>query len=176
MLLSFAALALAGSLAGVTLPDTATVAGQTVTLNGMGLREKLTFDIYVGGLYLAHPTRDAKAAIAADEPKRIVMHFIYKEVTHEQLVETWQEGFAHQGAAAAARKADLDRFLASMPATIGKGEQIVIDYAPGVGTTVTVKGKPVGTAAGADFMKLIWTVFLGGHPPTEDLKEGMLGL
>lgn len=176
MLLSLLALAFAGTLAGVTLPDTATVGGQAVALNGMGLREKLTFDVYVGGLYLKTPTKDAKAAIAADEPKRIVMHFVYREVSREQLVETWQEGFAHQGAAAAARKADLDKILAAMPETIVRGEQIVLDYVPGVGTTVTAKGKTIGPIPGADFMRIVWTVYLGPHPPTEDLKEGMLGL
>ena len=37
----------AATLAGVTLADTATVGGQPVVLNGMGLREKYFLDIYV---------------------------------------------------------------------------------------------------------------------------------
>ena len=38
----------AASLAGVTVPDSATVGGSTLVLNGMGLREKYFIDIYVG--------------------------------------------------------------------------------------------------------------------------------
>ncbi|HEX6929025.1 MAG TPA: chalcone isomerase family protein, partial [Gammaproteobacteria bacterium] len=40
----------AAELAGVTLPDTASVGGQELVLNGMGLREKFWVDVYVGAL------------------------------------------------------------------------------------------------------------------------------
>ena len=42
----------AGTLAGVTLPDTAQVAGKDLVLNGLGLRKKFVIKVYVGGLYL----------------------------------------------------------------------------------------------------------------------------
>jgi hypothetical protein len=83
----------AATLAGVTMPDTAPVAGKTLRLNGLGLRTKVFFKIYVGGLYLENPTRDAAKAISADETKRVVMHFLYKKVTAKQLSEAWEEGF-----------------------------------------------------------------------------------
>ena len=51
-------------LAGVNLPDTTTVAGAMLKLNGMGTRKKLFFKIYVGGLYVKAPTHDAAAIIA----------------------------------------------------------------------------------------------------------------
>ena len=56
----------AGELAGVTMPDTATVAGSKLMLNGMGLREKFFIDVYVGGLYLPAKTTDASKAIKED--------------------------------------------------------------------------------------------------------------
>ena len=68
----------AASLAGVTLADTATVGGQPVVLNGMGLREKYFLDIYVGGLYVPAKTASAAAILAADSPRRMVMHFLYR--------------------------------------------------------------------------------------------------
>ena len=77
LLLSLTLSAEAKTFAGVTMSDTTTVGGQTVTLNGMGLREKYFVDVYVGGLYLQTPTKDGTTAINADEPKRIVMHFVY---------------------------------------------------------------------------------------------------
>jgi len=42
---------LAAELAGATLPDTLAVGG-TLKLNGLGLRKKAVFKVYVGGLYL----------------------------------------------------------------------------------------------------------------------------
>jgi hypothetical protein len=174
LLLALCLPASAKTFAGVTLPDTATLGGQTVTLNGMGLREKFFVDVYVGGLYLAHPTHDAAQAIAADEPKRVVMHFVYGSVTREQIVETFHEGFG--GApGVAAQQANIDKVISWVPATVVRGEEMAFDYVPGVGTTLLVKGKAVGTIPGADFMKLVFGIYLGPKPPTEDLKRGLLG-
>lgn len=173
MLSLLASLAFAGSLAGVTLPDKAEVGGQTVTLNGMGLREKYFIDVYVGALYMQHPTHDGKAAIAANEPKRIVMHFIY-EVPREKLLETFRESVGAQ-AEAAAVTAETERLYGWMPEVMKPGEQIVLDYVPGTGTTVKVKGRTMGTIPGETFGRVIWTVYLGPKPPTEAVKAGMLG-
>lgn len=171
-LLLLAQFAFGGTLAGVTLPDTATVGGEEVKLVGMGLREKYFIDIYVGGLYLANPTGDDKAAIAADEPKRIVMHFIYSDVPADKMRETYTEGFAANGAGSMKTQIDqLNGWMADMTT----GDQVVLDYVPGKGTTVTVKGAEKGTIAGADFMKALFSVYLGDSPPTSKLKRGMLG-
>lgn len=163
----------AGSLGGVTLPDQATVAGQPVVLNGLGLRTKYFLSIYVGALYLPKKTTSAKEAIEIDAPKRIEMAFIYSQVTQQQLIDTWNEGVAKNPDAAALR----DRFdqLNGMMETVNSGDHIVLDYAPGKGTTVTVKGKVKGTIPGADFMKALFAIFIGDDPPTTRLKNGMLG-
>lgn len=167
------AVAEAGEYAGVKVPDTVTVGGQSLVLNGMGLREKYYFDIYVGSLYLPKKSADAKAIIAADEPKRIQMSFVYSAVTKAQLMEAYHEGLAYQSGAAAVkdRYATLESYLSDVVA----GDTIVFDYVPGTGTTVTVKGEKKGTIPGKDFMESLWTVYLGTHPPTTKLKSGMLG-
>ncbi len=166
--------ALAASLAGVTLPDQVTVAGQAITLNGLGLREKYLLDIYVGALYLQHPTHDAAAAIAADEPKRVVMHFVYKAVTHEQMLATFQEGFGDRSAGPQGKNvATMGSWVPE--AGVKRGDELGFDYTPGVGTTMTLNGTALGTIPGADFMKMVFGIYLGPKPPTEELKAGMLG-
>jgi hypothetical protein len=163
----------AGTLAGVTLPDTATVGGQSLVLNGLGLREKYFFDIYVGGLYLPAKTTDSAKAIADDVPKRIVMSFIYSSVPKDKMNETFDESFGKQGAAGTAQasnKAILEGWMEDLVA----GDVVVIDYVPGTGTTVTVKNKVKGTIPGVDFMKVLWSVYVGPNPPTGALKAGMM--
>src|SRR5947209_15933138 len=44
----------AGTLAGVTLPDSVQAGSESLVLNGMGLRKKLFIKVYVAGLYLRH--------------------------------------------------------------------------------------------------------------------------
>lgn len=171
--LAFFGIAQAGQLAGVELPDTATVGGQQLVLNGMGLREKYFINVYVGGLYLPTRTTDDARAVSDDVAKRIVMHFVYKAVTKDQLCETYMEGVAGLPNAAAIQP----RFdeLCGMMEDVASGERIVLDYAPGKGTTITVKGTARGTIAGADFMRALWAVYIGGKPPTAKFKKGMMG-
>jgi hypothetical protein len=153
------------------VPDSVTVGGQAVVLNGLGLREKYYIDVYVGALYLAKKTRSGSEAIASDAPKRIAMHFLYDKVSKDQLVETLREGFGHAPAAPAGTLDQLCGYMADVKA----GDVVAFDYAPGAGTAVSVKGKVRGTIPGKDFMVSLWTVFLGTSPPTARLKAGMLG-
>lgn len=164
----------AGTLAGVTVPDTATVGGQALVLNGMGLREKFFFDIYVGSLYLPTKTTSSTTAITEDTAKRITMSFIYGKVTKDQVNEAFDEALANQADKAAALK---DRFekLKGWMGDILSGESMQYDYVPGTGTTVTVKGVVKGTIEGKDFMEALWSVYIGPKPATAALKAGMLG-
>ena len=163
----------AAELAGVPVADSASVGGQTLVLNGVGLREKYYFDIYVGALYLPGKTTSGASAIAQDVPKRIQMTFIYSAVTKAQLEETYDEDLQYMPDPAAVK----DRFetLKSYLSDVVAGDVITYDYVPGTGTSVTVKGKNMGTIAGKDFMEALWTIYLGTHPPTAKLKSGMLG-
>ena len=164
----------AGTLAGVTMPDTVSVGGQSLQLNGMGLREKFYVDVYVGGLYLPQKMTDAAAAIGLDAPKRVVMHFIYDKVTRAQMIETFEEQFGGLSGAATQRN-NITKLEAVVPELIRAGEQISFDYVPGQGTTMRYNGTGLVTIGGTEFMKLIWGIFLGPKPPTAALKAGLLG-
>ncbi|HVN32728.1 MAG TPA: chalcone isomerase family protein [Thermoanaerobaculaceae bacterium] len=164
-------------LAGVTLPDTTTVNGTTLKLNGMGIRTKtmLKVKVYVAGLYLATPSHDAAAIIAADEPKQVVMHFLYEKVEKDKLTEAWQEGFANNSASTLpALKARLDEFCGFWP-DMASGEEAAITYIPGTGTKLEIKGKEAGVIAGKDFADAMFAVWLGPKPADAGLKTGVLG-
>jgi len=156
---------------GVTLPDTVNLGGQNLVLNGMGLREKYFIDIYVAGLYLPAKTSDASKAISDDVPKRIDMAMTY-ELEKAKLADTMREGIGSAGNAEAKKHAGT---LAGWMEDVTEGDHIIIDYVPGKGTTITVKGKVKGTIPGPEFMQGIFSVYLGPNPPTGTLKKGLLG-
>ena len=93
LLLLFLSLAFAGQLAGVTMADSVVMNGQTLVLNGLGLREKYTLDVYVGGLYLPARSQNASVIIQQETQKRVVMHFV-RSVSAEAVRETLQESLA----------------------------------------------------------------------------------
>jgi hypothetical protein len=97
MLLSFAIFALAsqchaGTLANVSMPDTTPAGTTTLILNGMGLRTKYAFKVYVAGLYVPQKSTDPATILKPDVPKRIVMHFV-RNVSKSQLTDGFSESF-----------------------------------------------------------------------------------
>src|SRR5437868_6894676 len=89
--LAIAIPALALTVAGVNLDDHTTVNGQTLVLNGAGLRKKLFIKVYVGGLYLAAKNSNPQTILNTDSSRRQVMHFLYS-VSKSQMCDAWDEG------------------------------------------------------------------------------------
>ena len=81
----------AGTLAGITLPDKMDVNGQQLVLNGMALRKKVMFKVYVAGLYLPAKEQSGEKILAADGPRCTVMHFL-RGVSAKQVNEAWYDG------------------------------------------------------------------------------------
>jgi hypothetical protein len=166
---------LAATLAGITMPDTITVGDRTLVLNGMGVRSKLFVKVYVGGLYLEQKSGDAKAIIQADTVKRVVLHFIYGEVDRGRMVESFTEGFeGNLPDKGKSLKTQIDQFLGAVE-TMKKDEELVVTYVPGSGTTLAIRGKDKLTIAGQAFGQAVFSIWLGQKPPTDGLKNGMLG-
>lgn len=174
LLVSLASPVFARELAGVSLPDTTTVDGKTLKLNGVGLRTKMIFKVYVAGLYLEKPSNDAAGVISSDQAKR--MHLsILRNLSQAQINEAINEGFEKNSKAQmAALKPRLDKLNAMIP-SVSKGDQIVLTYAPGRGTVVTAKGLEKGVIEGKDFADALFAVWLGRDPVQADLKKGLLG-
>jgi hypothetical protein len=166
----------AGDLAGVTLPDQASVAGKTLVLNGLGLREATAFmvDVYVAGLYLEEKSSDAAAILESGQTKQLVMKFV-RSVGKEKLAEAWTEGFQKNAGDKAATVADGLSKLNGAMTDVKKGDVVALTYVPDAGTTVTVKGKDAVTIPGADFERVLFSIWLGANPPNVGLREGLLG-
>jgi Chalcone isomerase-like len=166
----------AGSLAGVNLPDKAEVKGQSLVLNGMGLRKEYAFvKVYVGGLYLQQKEKSAAKVMSSDEPRRIVMHFLYS-VNKDQMCTAWNEGLERNTPNAPADVKKGFQTLCSWMEPIPKGHELVLTYVPGEGTTVEVNGKSKGTLPGKPTADAILGTWIGPDPaPGADFKKAVLG-
>ena len=59
--------------------------------------------------------------------------------------------------------------------TVHAGDVILLDYIPGKGTIVNIRGEQQGVIEGEDFYSALLDVWLGDEPADDDLKEAMLG-
>lgn len=167
--------AAAGTLADVTLPDKADAKGQSLVLNGMGLRKKFVVKVYVAGLYLPQKEKNAQKILSGDTPNRMVMHFLYG-VSKDQMCDAWNEGLAANTPNASAEVKKNFTTLCGWMEPIDKGKQIVMTYVPGEGTQVEVNGKVKGTLPGAATADAILATWIGPKPgPGDDFKKAVLG-
>ncbi|HLN79875.1 MAG TPA: chalcone isomerase family protein [Thermoanaerobaculia bacterium] len=172
--LAIAAPVLAKEVSGVTLTDTATVEGKTVKLNGAGLRKKVVFKVYVGGLYLENPSKDAATVISSDQIKRMQLS-VLRSLSTKQVTEAIEEGFEKNSKAQmGALKSRLEKLKTMIP-NVENGDQILLTYVPGRGTVVSAKGAEKGVIEGKDFADALFAVWLGPNPVQEDLKKALLG-
>lgn len=168
--------ALAREVAGVKFESSLQSGSTNLVLNGVGIRSKFFFKIYVGALYLSNKSSNAGEILASDSAKTVIMHFLYKEVSKEKLVSAWNDGFSANLTPAQLKslKEKIDQFN-TLNTTVKNGDRIVLSYEPGKGTEIMIKNKLVGTISGLDFHQALLKIWIGKNPVTGDLKKAMLG-
>ncbi|MFK8000094.1 MAG: chalcone isomerase family protein [Polyangiales bacterium] len=171
LLLSLPGQAFARRCNDVTMRNSVEVDGQTLVLNGMGIREATVFnvDVYVAGLYLPEANTDGNAIVAANGLKQIVLHFV-RDVTREDMAEALQDSFGNAGVASS-----IGRFANMLPEEINEGTVLVFTHRPGTGLEVRVGRRARGTISGDAFATAFFRIFVGPNPPNRGLKRGLLG-
>jgi hypothetical protein len=79
---------------GVNFAEQTQVEGNTLTLNGLGLRQATAFkvNIYVAALYVAKVSTDANAILGSNTPSELILQFV-RNVGADDLRKAWSEGF-----------------------------------------------------------------------------------
>ncbi|MEF2231058.1 MAG: chalcone isomerase family protein [Pseudodesulfovibrio sp.] len=161
--------------ADVALPDTVAVEGATLVLNGIALREKFVFDVYVAALYLSEKNNNATLILEQDAPRMMVMHFV-RNVDAKSINKAWLDGLAANAPDASAELKAKFAELCLMMEDIKKGQEMGFAYTPATGTDIMVAGQTRGGIPGKDFADAILATWIGPKPgPGEKFKAGLLG-
>jgi hypothetical protein len=164
---------------GVTLQDSVQVDGQSLSLNGAGLRSKFGLvGVYVAGLYLPKKTHDPKAIVQMQEPRRIVMKMV-RGIGSDTMAKAFNEGvqrnLSAQELAALQPKLDqLDQSFAKVK-ELKEGDEIDLDFGADGVTTASYNGQTMNAIPGADLSAALLNIWLGKNPVQDDLKKKLLG-
>jgi len=173
------AIAAAAEVSGVFIDDQIkTQNGETLVLNGTGLRGKFWVDVYVGSLYLPAKSGDVAEILSKPGPLRIQLDFVYKEVAADKLLESWREGFENNQDADSLQslRQRIEQFYQYFDSNAVARDQYRFDYQPGGGTRFSKNEKLLGVIPGEDFRNALVEIWLGNQPADKDLKKAMLGL
>lgn len=174
--LTLAVPAFAKNVAGVDFPETLTVDGKALKLNGAGLRTAtfLNVKVYAAGLYVENTSQDAAQVIGSDQVKHVRMS-MQRDLEKQKLADAISEGFEKNSKAQLpALQERLNKLIAAIP-DLKKGDELSLTYVPGKGTQVKTKGGKELSIEGKDFADALFAVWLGKKPADGDLKKAMLG-
>jgi len=169
----------AREISGVNVAESIALDGKTLLLNGAGTRTKLVFDIYVAALYRGEKSKQVETVLADTGARRVSLHILFG-LTSAKLLEAFTTGIAANQTPAqlSAIDAPLKKFAAIFAAIpeVKKGDVILLDYLPEVGTKVVVNDVERGVITGLEFNRALLSVWLGNKPVDADLKKDLLGV
>ena len=167
------------TVADVKYEPTQTLGDSPVQLNGAGVRYKAVFKVYTAGLYLEKKASTPQEVASQRGPKRLSITML-REIDSTELGKLFSRGMED----------NMDRaaFSRTVPGVLRMsqifsdhkklqaGDQFMIDWIPGTGTAITVKGKVQGEPSKEpEFFNALLGIWLGNLPADFKLKDALLG-
>jgi len=163
----------AATLYGVDLADSTSLAEQKLVLNGVGIRKKGPFKVYLGALYMQNKLKSTEKILQDQGAKRVQLNML-RNLSKKKIVGAIVDGFRANTSDISSIQARVDEFIGYME-KVKKGDNIQFDYVPATGTTIVINGNNKGTIVGKDFFDALMKVWLGDKPADGRLKAAMLG-
>ena len=177
--LSWGAAAATIDVGGAKLEDAADVRGSRLVLNGAGVRYKAVFKVYAAGLYLGKKAGTLEEVLATPGPKRMQITLL-RAIDSNELGKSFTTAFTDN-----ASKAEMSKLIPGLikmgqifsdQKKLLTGESFTIDWIPGTGTVITVKGVPQGEPfKEPEFFNALMRIWLGSVPADWKLKDALLG-
>lgn len=173
------AMAATVDVAGVKYEDAATIRGTPVILNGAGVRYRAIFKVYTAGLYLNKKAETPEAVMASAGPKRLTIQML-REIDTNDLGKLFTRGVEDN-----TPRNEMSKLIPGLirmsqifsdHKKLVPGDSFTLEYVPGVGTIITVKGQPQGEPFKEPaFFNAMMSIWLGNKPADANLKEALLG-
>ncbi|WP_225782399.1 chalcone isomerase family protein [Xenophilus sp. Marseille-Q4582] len=164
---------------GIVYPDPLPLGGETLRLNGAGVRYKAVFKVYAAGLYLPARASSADEALAQPGPKRIAITML-RDIDANELGKLFTRGVEENST-----RAEFGQLVPGLlrmgqifadQKQLKAGDAFHVDWIPGTGAQVVVRGTPQGEPIREPaFFTALLRIWLGPVPADARLKEALLG-
>lgn len=162
------------------LDESAELRGARLQLNGGGTRYRGPFKVYAAGLYLPRKAATAEEVLAAAGAKRLSVTML-RDIDAGELGRLFVRGVEDN----MAEKAAFSRLVPGLMRMsqiftehrkLAAGDSFTIDWIPGTGTVISVRGVPQGEPfREPEFYAALMRIWLGPVPADWRLKEQLLG-
>ena len=178
-LLASSAWCQAVTVADVKYEATSALGDTALQLNGAGVRYKAVFKVYTAGLYLEKKASTTQEVAAQRGPKRMSITML-REIDSTELGKLFSRGMEDNMDRAAFSKLIPGVIRMSQVFSnhkmLREGDTFTVDWVPGSGTVLTIKGKVEGEPfKELEFFNALMRIWLGKKPADWQLKEALLG-
>lgn len=183
LFLAWLALPLAASaevtVSGVKYDDTTTLGGSKLQLNGAGIRYKGPFKVYAAGLYVGKKSGAPDELLAQPGAKRITVTML-RDIDASEMGKMFTRGIEDNMERSAMAKLipGIMRMsqIFSDHKRLTAGETFSLDWVPGTGTVLVLRGVQQGEAfKEPEFFNAMLRIWIGPVPADWKLKESLLG-
>lgn len=166
--------------AGVNFPPQVDVNGTPLILNGAGIRYKAVFKVYAAGLYTGRKVGSLEELVKSPGPKRMSITML-REIDAAELGKLFSRGMEDNmdRAAFAQLIPGIMRMsqIFSEHKKLQSGDNFTMDWVPGQGLLISVKGKPQGAPfKEPEFFAALMGIWLGRSPADWMLKNALLDI
>jgi hypothetical protein len=167
------------TVSGVKYEDTIDIRGSKLQLNGAGVRYKAVFKVYAAGLYLQKKVNTPEEVLAMPGAKRMSVVML-RDIDSSELGKLFARGMEDNMERAQFSKLvpgvmRMSQLFSDIKG-LKTGEGFTLDWIPGTGAVVSVKGVPQGEPfKEPEFFNAILRIWLGQSPADWRLKEMLLG-
>lgn len=174
-----AALAQSVMVSGVKYDENIDFRGAKLHLNGAGVRYKFVAKVYTAGLYLPKKAGTPEEALSQVGPKKMAITML-RDIDSGELGKLFIRGVEDNMEKAAFSKLipGLMRMsqLFNDVKQLKSGDNFTIEWVPGTGTIITVKGQQQGEPfKEPEFFNALIRIWLGPQPADWKLKDALLG-
>ena len=167
------------TVSGVRFEETTDIRGSKAHLNGAGIRYKAIFKVYSAGLYLTRKAGTTEEVLAAPGAKRITITML-RDIDSSELGKLFSRGIEDNMDKAAFSRVIPGVLRMSQIFSENKrlvaGDSFAIDWIPGTGTVVFIRGVQQGEPfKEPEFYNALLRIWLGPNPADWKLKEALLG-
>ncbi len=143
-----------------------------LTLNGLGTRTYYYVDVYVAGLYTAEKSKISDEILKLKTPKLMRMHY-FRDVSKSDMIKVWKLSLNE------ACKPKCEEYQKAFK----DFEESIIDVKEGTEISFYFDSQFVEVRnpdktfkiIKENFDQLLLSTWIGNNPPTEKLKNGLLG-
>lgn len=167
------------TVSGVKYDENIDFHGAKLHLNGAGVRYKFVVKVYTAGLYLTRRAATPEEALGMSGPKKMSITML-RDIDSNELGKLFTRGVEDNMDKASFSKLIPGLMRMSQLFTDVKhlktGDTFTIEWVPGTGTIITVRGQQQGEPfKEPEFYNALLRIWLGPAPADWKLKDALLG-